>query len=85
MNDLLVVLVLGVIALGVYLIVDSLIGLFGKKKASDKKDQLIKVQKEYISTLEDGIKIRDKLIKTLALDILLLERRNGSEHNSDER
>lgn len=83
MNDLLVVLVLGVVTLGVFVL--SNIDFSGNKKTSDKKDQLIKAQREYISTLEDGIKIRDNLIKTLELDILLLERRNGNEYNSDER
>ena len=77
MNDLLVVLVLGVVTLGVFVL--SNIDFSVNKKTSDKKDQLIKAQKEYISTLENGIKIRDKLIKTLELDILLLERRNGNE------
>ena len=77
MNDLLVVLVLGVVTLGVFVL--SNIDFSVNKKTSDKKDQLIKAQKEYISTLENGIKIRDKLIKTLELDILLLERRNENE------
>ena len=77
MNDLLVVLVLGVVTLGVFVL--SNIDFSENKKTSDKKDQLIKSQKEYISALEDGIKIRDKLIKTLELDILLLERRNENE------
>lgn len=49
------------------------------------KEDIENAPKEYISTLEDGIKIRDQLIKTLELDILLLERRNGNEYNSDER
>lgn len=75
MNDMLVVLVLGVVTLGVFVL--SNIDFSGNKKTSDKKDQLIKAQNVYISTLEDGIKIRDKLIKTLELDILLLERKCG--------
>lgn len=83
MNDLLVVLVLGVVVIGMF--VCSLVDLFLEKKTSNTRDQLIKAQKEYISTLEDGIKIRDKLIEKLGFDILLLERRNGNEYNSDER